>query len=103
MVCTAYLDVNVGFASACSKAKILALKCGTSTQPACLLLVDCSSHIDKTRRVDWVNEPSTKIRQAGWVDLPHLSANIFAAGTSKTNIHNKTGSTHHLSVNTNMI
>ncbi len=44
------------------------------TQPTCLVLSMCLLQ-------------STKTRQEGWVDGPHLSDNIFAAGTSKPNMY----------------
>jgi hypothetical protein len=40
-------------------------------------------------RQDW------PMRQMGRVSVPALIANIFAVATSRTNIHNKTGSTGH--------
>ncbi len=39
--------------------------------------------------------PQAKTRQASLVNVIALFANVFAAATNKTNIHNKTGSTCH--------
>jgi hypothetical protein len=42
-----------------------------------------------------VYEQSTKPRQAGQVNVPALTANIFAAVTDRTSIHNITGGVYH--------
>ncbi len=54
-----------------------------------------SGHIDKTKKAGQIIERSTKTRQASWVNVPALTANIFAAATNRTNILNKTGGTLH--------
>jgi hypothetical protein len=51
-----------------------------------------SEHIDKTNQAGQANGQSSKGRQVGWVNVPALIANIFAAATNRTNIHNKTSS-----------
>jgi len=52
-----------------------------------------------TRRAGQQGEQTAKAgtqgRQAGSIDVPTLTGNIFAAATNKTNIHNRTGTTHH--------
>jgi hypothetical protein len=49
----------------------------------------------QSKQADWVNEQSTKINKVGWVNVPTLMTNIFAAATNRSNIHNKTGGTCH--------
>ncbi len=60
------------------------------------------------RQWQWLYLPSlpwAQTRQASWqgrwagsIDVPALNANIFVAATSRTNIHNKKGVSHHSSV-----
>ncbi len=42
-----------------------------------------SGHINKTRQQGWVNEQYTKTRQAGLVNVPAFTANIFPAVTNR--------------------
>jgi hypothetical protein len=42
-----------------------------------------------------VGQASKKGRQAGYIDEPPLTANIFAAATNRTNTQNKTGRIGH--------
>jgi len=50
-----------------------------------------SKHIDKTKQEVCVNKQSTKSRLLDWLNVPALTANIFAVATNRTIIHNKTG------------
>jgi hypothetical protein len=51
-------------------------------------------HIDTTNQASQANEQSAKTRQVGQVNVPALAANIYAAATKCTNIHNNTGDMH---------
>jgi hypothetical protein len=66
-------------------------------------------HIDKARvLVTGTNKAGGTTRQVGWfrqaglqgrwvrsIDVPALTANIFAAATNRTNIHKRTGTMRH--------
>jgi hypothetical protein len=52
------------------------------------------SDIGKTKQAGQVKQYA-QASQAGWVNYPALTANIFAVATNRTNIHNKMLGTPH--------